>query len=326
MDDYWEDGYWREGYWGLFWETGAPEFYLLRRGGASAETGETDATGADAAEESGATARTAETVTTGMTATTNNDIFPPCAMPEPALRRGIVYMPVRGKHRAGRSFASYRKPRPAGTLSAEDRDGFGDRLGGDASGGRPEEHEHQLSSQHIVEDLPVLGPYFRKVGELQAKCVVAVDQIPVEYVQGGGLPVGGFDQGCRLEARRVNEGHGSRPVIEGDNHVSGTDGRLIQNISVGLHNDVLLISVRVLDRQCQGAGETAGALRGIGGNIGDDAGNGCVLAHEKLLNRFSCYGIRRLRPMSRKEKKLRWKIAEDCAILIRPDYDRGVKI
>lgn len=28
---YYEDGYWKEGYWGLFWETGAPEFYLLRK-------------------------------------------------------------------------------------------------------------------------------------------------------------------------------------------------------------------------------------------------------------------------------------------------------
>ena len=42
MDDYWEDGYWREGYWGLFWETGAPEFYLLRQGGAAISEGETD--------------------------------------------------------------------------------------------------------------------------------------------------------------------------------------------------------------------------------------------------------------------------------------------
>lgn len=40
MYGYYEDGYWKEGFWGLFWETGAPEFYLLgRKTEAEKETG-----------------------------------------------------------------------------------------------------------------------------------------------------------------------------------------------------------------------------------------------------------------------------------------------
>ncbi len=44
MYGYYEDGYWKEGFWGLFWETGAPEFYLLGRGGAPAAEAEAGTT------------------------------------------------------------------------------------------------------------------------------------------------------------------------------------------------------------------------------------------------------------------------------------------